>query len=400
MTGVSFIDAVADRSGQRVQSVADLLEAARVPTLDTVRAPHRLRVTRLAFTGEKAGVSTGRIDFDQHFGDGLWALTSDKNERGKTSVLEIMMWALRGQPKRLQEDVRSWLHTVALEGTVDGEPFAVEFRLSDGEPTGTLSWSDERRPFSSMAAFADTMSTFMMDQLGFDSFPQWVKNKGISTHGWPLYSTVLYLPHGAQHAVIGDTTEAGLAQRLVQLFIGVPWARTSIACQAALREAQAEASEQRESKRTIQEAASGLLEERQKELESAIAALAELPEGLPNDKQIEAARAEWLDLIGRHAEAVSSLRDAQGQAKAARREVTRRKKQLTALTEAAIAARLFQGLDPTTCPRCQVAIEADRKQAEFDTHSCALCNRPMNLERPQGKRQYRNGQRRRRAQNR
>ena len=384
MTGVSFIDAVAGRSGQGVQDVADLLKAARVPTLDIVGAPHRLRVTRLAFTGEKAGVSTGRIDYDQHFGDGLWALTTEKNERGKTSILEIMMWALRGQPKRLQEDVRSWLHTVALEGTVDGEQFAVEFQLSDGVPTGTLAWRGERRPFSSVAAFADTMSTFMMDQLGFDSFPQWTKNTGISTHGWPLYSTVLYMPHGSQKAVIGDTTEVGLAQRLVQMFIGVRWARTSIACQAALKEAQAKASEQRGSTRTIQQAAGGLLEERQKELDSAIAELAGLPEGLPDEKQIEAALTEWLDVIGGHADAVSKLRDAQRDAKAAKREAIRRKKQLTDLTEAAIAERLFHGLDPASCPRCQVAIEADRKQAEVDTYSCALCNRPMDFDRLKG----------------
>lgn len=381
MTGVSFIDAVANRSGRPVEDVADLLDSAGVPTLDRVGFPHSLRVTRLAFTGNKAGVSTDHIDFDQRFGDGLWALTSEKNERGKTSILEIMMWALRGQPKRLQEDVRSWLHTVSLKGTIDGEPFAVEFRLSDGEPTGTLCWKGEEHPFSSTAAFAETMSTFMMGQLGFDSFPQWVRNKGISTHGWPLYSTVLYMPHGAQKAVIGDTTEAGFAQRLVQLFIGVPWARTSIACQAALKEAQAEAREKRDSERTIQGAASALVEERQKELESAMAELAELPEGLPDDKQIEAGLAAWLDLIGRHADAVNNLRDAQRDAEAAKREATRRKKQLTDLTEAAIAARVFQGLDPTSCPRCQAAIDADRKRAEVDTHLCAVCNRSMELDR-------------------
>lgn len=384
MTGVSFIDAVADRSGRPVEDVADLLESASVPTLDTGGAPHRLRVTRLAFTGVKAGVSTDHIDFDQRFGDGLWALTSEKNERGKTSILEIIMWVLRGEPKRLQEDVRSWLHTVRLEGTIDGEPFVVEFRLSNGEPTGTLSWRDEERPFSSTAAFADTMSTFMMGQLGFDSFPQWVKNKGMSTHGWLLYSTVLYMPHGEQKAVVGDTTEAGLAQRLVQLFIGVPWARTSIACQAALKAAQAETRDKRDSERTIQEAATALLEERQRELKAAMAELAILPEGLPDDKQIEAGRAAWLDLIGRHADAVGNLRDAQRHAKAAKREATRRKRQLTDLTESAIAAKVFQGLDPINCPRCQVAIEADRKQAEVDTHLCAVCNRSMELDRLMG----------------
>lgn len=380
MSDVSFIDAVAERSGHLVQDVADLLDAAQVPATDTVAAARRLRVTRLAFTGEKAGVSTGTINFNQQFGDGLWALTTEKNERGKTSILEITMWALRGQRKSLQDDVRSWLHTVALEGTIDGEKFAVEFELADGEPRGILRFRGEQRPFASDAAFAATMSTFMMNELGFDTFRQWASNMGISTHGWPLFSTVLYMPHGVHQAVIGDRTEAALAQRLVQLFIGVPWARTSIACQAALKQAQAEASELQGSKRAVQDAAKQVVEQRTVELESARAKLAELPEGLPEEQQIEAARAAWLSLIDQHGEAEGQQREAKREADATRREATRRKKQFTDMTEAAIAERLFQGLDPSTCPRCLTPIDASRKQAEVDTHECAVCSHQIDVD--------------------
>ena len=64
VTDVSFPDAVAERSGHAVADVTRVLAEARVPTSDTVGAPHRLRVTRLAFTGKKAGLLTDDIDFD------------------------------------------------------------------------------------------------------------------------------------------------------------------------------------------------------------------------------------------------------------------------------------------------------------------------------------------------
>jgi len=44
MTEVSFPDAVAERSGHAVADVIRVLSEARVPTTDTVGAPHRLRV--------------------------------------------------------------------------------------------------------------------------------------------------------------------------------------------------------------------------------------------------------------------------------------------------------------------------------------------------------------------
>lgn len=341
--------------------------------------PHRLRVTRLAFTGEKAGVFSDEINFEQHFTDGLWALASDKNERGKTSVLEIMMWALRGQRKNVQDDVRSWLRSITLEGTVDDEEFVVEFELAGGEPVGVLKFDGRESPFSSETAFTETMSTFMMERLGFDSFPQWTKSGGISTHGWPLYSTALYMPHGAQLAVIGDTIESGLAQRLIQIFVGIPWARTSIACQAALREANAEASAMRSVKQSIQEAAGQRLRQRQEELESAREEFSRIPGSAPSEQRIEDARAEWINLIGQHAEAKSNQRKADHDFENARSEVTRRKKQLMDLSEAAIAERLFHGLDPSNCPRCQTPIGAERKRTEVESHSCAICTRPLEV---------------------
>ena len=380
MTELSFPDAVAARCEQSVSDVTRILSEARVPTSDSSGSPHRLRVTRLAFTGQKVGLLSDEIDFDREFTSGLWAISSERNDAGKTSLLEIIMWCLRGQPKRLQDDVRNWLDSVTLEGTVDDEAFMVAFELADGIPTGTLTCGSDTRPFASDAAFADAMSQFMMERLGFEAFTLWVDGQGTATHQWPSYSTVLYLPREAEGAVIGDIPGSGVAQRLVQLFVGIRWARTYSACQAALREAQAQAAGVKAEQDTIQKVATSTINAKRAELETIKMKMAALPRGLPSDEEIAEARSNWVALIADAGSAADSQREADHNARAARRRATRGRKQLTDHSEAALARRLFHGLDPSRCPRCSTDIGPDRKQAETLTHSCAVCDRVLDLD--------------------
>lgn len=44
-------------------------------------------MTRVRFEGTKTGRQTDPFCFDRTFGDGLWAICTDKNDAGKTSVL-------------------------------------------------------------------------------------------------------------------------------------------------------------------------------------------------------------------------------------------------------------------------------------------------------------------------
>lgn len=379
MSEVSFPDAVAQRSGYPVDEVTRVLKDARVPTTDAVGAPHRLRIERLAFTGQKAGVFTDPIAFDQTFSTGLWAITSDKNDAGKTSLLEIIMWCIRGQPKRLQDDVRAWLDQVTLQGTVDDEAFIVEFTLTDGMPVGSLTCGADVRPFASDAAFADTMSQFMMERLGFDIFQMWVDGKGLATHHWPSYSTVLYLPREAESAVIGDTVAAGLAQRLVQLFVGIPWARTYLACQAGVRQSESDASGKDQEAQKLRQAALSTIIAKRAELDAINLRIGSLPLGLPSDAEIADANAMWMSLITQHGNALSNQLEAERNASAATRRAAQERHRLNNLTEAALARRLFHGLDPAKCPRCYVDIGADRKEAERTTHACAVCDRELDL---------------------
>ena len=45
-----------------------------------------------------------------------------------------------------------------------------------------------------------------------------------------------------------------------------------------------------------------------------------------------------------------------------------------------MARRLFHGLNPSKCPRCSVEIGSDRREAEKADHSCAVCDRELELD--------------------
>lgn len=384
MTDLSFPDAVAERCDHPVGDVTTVLTSARVPTTDLGGSPHRLQVTRLAFTGKKAGLLTDDISFDQEFGSGLWAISSERNDAGKTSILEIIMWCLRGDPKRLQDDVREWLHTVTLEGLVDDDPFVVTFDDTGVMPEGSLTCGSDARPFASDAAFADTMSQFMMERLGLESFDLWVSGQGLATHQWPSYSTVLYLPREAGGAVIGDRAGDGVAQQLVQFFLGIPWARTHSACRAALREVQEEATTQSAEKHTFHKVASGTLAAKQAELIVVQTRLSALPSDMPSEDDITAAKTNWMSLIAQHTQVVADLREAQDSAVSASRRAQAERRRLRDMTEAALAHRLFHGLNPSKCPRCSVEIGPERREAEKSNQTCAVCHREVDLDRDVG----------------
>jgi hypothetical protein len=79
----------------------------------------------------------------------VWCLASTgKNEAGKSSVLEIVLWCLRGRAG-LQRDVRSRMRRVRTEFVLDDEPRVVS------KQTGA-----ELASFDGMKAFEESMDAF------------------------------------------------------------------------------------------------------------------------------------------------------------------------------------------------------------------------------------------------
>ncbi|MCX4618035.1 hypothetical protein ACFZAB_33745 [Streptomyces albogriseolus] len=141
----AWLEEIARASQQSVEVVREVLAEHGVRAHTALPRPHRILVTAVEFEGIRPAPDgqqpdAADIPFRFHWepGPGVWCLASTgKNEAGKSRVLEIILWCLRGRAG-LQRDVRSWLRRVRTEFVLDDEPLVVEMTVTGGIPTGSV----------------------------------------------------------------------------------------------------------------------------------------------------------------------------------------------------------------------------------------------------------------------
>jgi len=100
---MSWLETVANDAGLSVTDAESRLQQRGVYVDRPVRPTPKLSVTAIAFKGQKVGKVEGAIDFSwTDLSPGVWAVTSHgslgkSNLVGKSSVLEIILWCLRGE---------------------------------------------------------------------------------------------------------------------------------------------------------------------------------------------------------------------------------------------------------------------------------------------------------------
>jgi energy-coupling factor transporter ATP-binding protein EcfA2 len=389
---LSWAGSVAARAAVSEADARTTLAAYHVePTPSIPQAP-RLAVRHVTFEGRFPEVIRDGDPF--RFGcdlpDGLTVLASDHNLAGKSSVLEIIFWALRGgEPRALQADIRQWLHRVRLELTIGGEDTAIQWDLRDNRVTGSLTIQTQGGPvsrdFAGAHEFEVTIGTHMLSRLGLEPVTSFHSDSGgsggaIQTFGWNALSAALYVPNAAHNAVLGEHSDiAGLPGRLLQVFVGLPWAPTHMAAQTALKWLSSErAKTRRRANDDDRVRADSIAELEQR----AITLRDELNRMEPPDAAattMDSAAAAFqgaLQDLGHAKQRRNSLAAAARAARDARLEEER-----TALAgqEEVLARRFFHSLNPTICPRCDVPIDEQRHTAELERHTCAVCNHSIDF---------------------
>lgn len=375
---------VAQRSGVAVSHVEEVMATHGVAAVATPAARRSMRVHRLRITGTK-DESAGGGTFDRSFAfpTGI-VMAVGSNFVGKTSVLEIITWCLRGSPRELQSDVAAWLESVECDVEVNGRALGIRLRLRDGDLiTGTVHDAaavdlldhavGTARPLvnvSSQDDYAAALQELMLDRLGLEPMHNHDKvNRRTQRHGWPMYFGAIYPPAGGDRILIGETAQGGLAGRLLKVFLDLPRA-------AVLTRVQAARDALRGTTRTTGVPGLPELQGRQQTaLTTARSALAALP-GAPAVSAAEAAdRVRTVStLLARAEEQWAELGRAFRLAKAARHADERA---LTTERETVVATLLFHGLNPSSCPRCEAPVTEGRRAREDADHLCAVCTTPL-----------------------
>jgi len=391
---------IATKAGVGVEVVETVLKANAVSLVPVPPAQRRLDVRRLSFSGARSRTQwDGPFNAVFEFSDGVTALITNENLRGKSSVLELITWALRGSARNLRADVRLWFTRIVLEYSVNGVPMAVVLtkeetgfvadilRASDADVLSAFLAGDAPadavsyvKTGLSEAEFKEQQDQLMLTLLSLEPITNFQKRPNsdqgaAQDNTWPAYFGGIYLPRAGSEILFGDVVFAALPARILQLFCNVPLMSTQIRLSTLGKVVRQD--EANQNRRVTEDAAAraGERAELVAELAAVEAKFAELPS--EGDRTYEVVAAELRHAELRLDELAAVSRSAGfmfDEAKAARQAEEVR---ASGDRETELAELLFQGLNPKHCPRCEQKFEKERVVREASDHECSVCTKPF-----------------------
>jgi hypothetical protein len=378
VSGIAFAEAVAVRCGRDPRDVDAILARNGIIADPTPPAARTLRLASVRISGTKR-LEGLDVPFEfawEGLGDGLWGIASAENFVGKSSLIQIILWALRGSPKSLVPSVRSWLARVEVTFVIDSRDVDVSFDVLDGVPSGEVRIAGNATPqlFSSEESFKRIMQDAVMRPLGLEPIASSQKRAGSDDvirydDGW-LAFTGAFLSDTRSDAIIGEDVGVNVTQKLLQVYLGLPWATTQFQARAARRVLESEATQR---KRKLASLGGRTDAQMQAELDEVNRQLLDESARNASTAQLLAAEAVLENLQERGATARDRLRDLQGLLTETKDAKTRAERALLDIAEENHASAFFKQLEPGECPRCSTAISDVRKQRESSEHECSVC---------------------------
>src|SRR5208337_722076 len=128
---------IAAQADASEEAVKDVLAEVGVSLSRPLPAQRSLLVHRMYVRGVKAGTtagSDGPFERDITLGPGAWAIASNINFAGKSTMLWALTWPLRGEPDETYQrsDTRRWFQYLRVDAEVAQVPVSFRIRLEDG----------------------------------------------------------------------------------------------------------------------------------------------------------------------------------------------------------------------------------------------------------------------------
>ncbi len=390
----AWLDAIAERAKVDVSAVEELLAEYRIEPSPVLASPKRLLLKSISFSGVKdAEHNDAVIDFSwEGLDTGIWAFLTEKNFRGKSSILEIIRWLLRGsEPSNLQSDVRSWLKEARLLFELDDVPFEIEINCEEsvrGKLSRYSKKGNKRRicGFESDDEFAAEMSSFFMHEFRMERLAVHRKNGEFdgktALHGWQTLSGAMFV--GTDYTtLVGELPPtSGLPIRVMQMYLGIPWVTTL----AATKAAQSELSRKLSLSNRLFEEAKKETVDRIGELKTALATKQQKLSTLP---AAEDAAKKGKELRKKHADLGDELQLLSQQTKTSQETMENAeqayaddRRAYQTFVDGNAADFVFRALDPTCCPRCDHSIPDARKKREHEHNACAVCGEQVHSDVP------------------
>lgn len=323
------------------------------------------------------------FDFTWKPEDGVNGVGSGANLRGKSSIVNVLLWSLSGRCAEFSVAVRRWIEHVEVDLQVGEENLRVAFDATNGVvSTGTVTVVKGDGTLGTVIArfdnesFEDAMNSVMLNRLRLETFTVSQSGKPVQ-HKWVSYVNALWVRPKYLKSTIGK--EPMLSVRLMQMFIGTDWVPVlaTAATIAGTLDAEQKAADAKT--KTATDAVQSTRVQADKAVEAVKAKIAALPAGTPNPAKVAAANVQIADLARRIHGLETQLMSRSVAADNARRELKAAKARHHTEHEHALLTKFFHQMQPTVCPRCTATVTAERRAAEPDEHKCSVCTSDLNL---------------------
>lgn len=325
------------------------------------------------------------FDFTWEPLDGVNGVGSGSNLRGKSSIVELLLWSLSGRCAVFSVAVRRWIEHVEVDWVVGAETLRVAFDADNGEVSnGSVTVIEEGgsegpviATFRDAEAFEDAMNSVMMSRLRLESFTVSQAGKPV-THRWASYVNALWVRPKDLKSIIGK--EATLSVRLMQMFIGTDWVPVLATASTIAGSLDAEQKVAAQRRKTATDAMEGSRAEAQKIARAVEAKIAGLPQGTPDPAKLALANARIGDLMRQMHTLETQLLRQSVAADTTRQQLKAAKARHHTEYEHALLTKFFHQMEPTVCPRCTAGVTDERRAAEPDEHKCSVCTSDLNVE--------------------
>jgi hypothetical protein len=322
--------------------------------------------------------------FDWQPQEGVNGLGSERNLRGKSTIVNVLLWSLSGRCSEFSPDVLRWIERVEVDWLVGQETLRVAFDADNGDvENGTVTLLGDHEAAENVVAtfdrdsFEDALNSVMLNRLRLEAFTVSQAGKAVS-HQWPAYVNALWVRPKYLNSIIGK--EPLLGVRLMQMFIGTDWVPVLAAAStiAGTLAAEQKAAEQRT--KTTTDAVEASRVEAQKKVDALRSQIDALAPGTPDLAKITAASVRAGDMAREIHALETQLLNQSVAWDTIQQQLRATKARRHTEYEHALLTKFFHQMEPTVCPRCTATVTEERRAAEPDEHKCSVCTSDLNLE--------------------
>jgi len=385
----SWLDEISIKCGYSKDLVRETIEKYNIHQSPTCGRPKHLYIQDLRFSGEKEGKFSDEFKFEfNKLTPGVWGIFSDENLRGKTTILEVIKWLLRGKSSSLfQDGVKNWISNAELYFNLDEKTFHVTVQQTEGEVSGRLSQiisehEETLAEFFSNEDFEICMSEFMLKEFSLDNISAFRQSsikeevgKKVN-HSWPSLASALFISTDYT-SLFGDIVSDGLSGRLMNMYLGLPWIATHVALKTLEKQLNSEAvvekiHQNKELERRNKRLLDITNELHKKEI---------LINSMPLEKEFQHLLFEVrknYTLISREITKLDSeLRRISTEYELVKETKINDAKKINNFFEDKAANAVFKSINPTCCPHCEREISKEKIEKEKTQHKCAICDEPL-----------------------